>query len=363
MAHVPSSLVASAIGALVLLSVSCGPSAPSDQDVLVNLTDQVVVPAYQAAAKDIAQMELDAKALCDAPASESLEAARQSWRTARDSWIRSEAMWFGPVMERRSVSLLDRPSTDTGGIDEMLAAGALVETGQLHNAFSAKRRGFGAIEYLLFQDDALSVLNASPTYCSYLTALTEVAKGEADAILSEWTDGAGQQASYRDYFTGRSNLALLPSGAVEEVVRTQVFLIRDIVQMRLASALGLRESGVDLSTIPGAAADNGLEDLRNEVLGMQPIYEGAGPEALGVSNLVRPLSVDTDQRMSGQLDAALAAIDSVDGTLLNAIADRPEQVKVLYDKLRELQQTLATEVVSLHSVTVGFSDTDGDTMR
>lgn len=364
LARVPSGLLAApVVGALFLVSLACGPSTPSDQDVLVSLTGQVIVPAYQAAAKEIAQMDREAAALCDAPGSESLEAARQSWHTARASWMQSEAMWFGPVMERRSVSLLDWPSTDTAGIDEMLAAGTLVETGQLRDAFSAKRRGFGAIEYLLFREDALGVLNASPAYCSYLTALTEVAKGEADAILSEWTDGTDQQAPYQDYFTGTSNLALLPGAAVEEVVRTQVFMVRDIVQMRLASALGLRESGADLSVIPGNAADNGLEDLRNEILGMQAIYEGAGPEALGISDLVRPLSEDTAQRTSDQLAAALAATDSVDGTLRNAIADRPEQVKVLYDRLQELQRTLATEVVSLLGVSVGFSDTDGDTMR
>ena len=364
MARVPSGfLVAPVVGALFLVSLACGSSAPSDQDVLVSLTGQVIVPAYQAAAREIAQMDRDAAALCDAPGSESLEAARQSWRTARASWMQSEAMWFGPVMERRSVSLLDWPSTDTVGIDEMLAAGTLVETGQLRDAFSAKRRGFGAIEYLLFREDALGVLNASPAYCSYLTALTEVANGEAEAILSEWTDGTDQQAPYRDYFTGTSQLALLPGAAAEEVVRTQVFMVRDIVQMRLASALGLRESGADLSVIPGNAADNGLEDLRNEILGMQAVYEGAGPEALGISGLVRPLSEDTAQRMSVQLAAALAAAESVDGTLRNAISDRPEQVRVLYDRLQELQRTLATEVVSLLGVSVGFSDTDGDTMR
>ena len=361
--RVPSGILACVFSALVLISVSCGPGAPSDQEVLVSLIDRAVIPAYKGAAIDIAEMRRDATALCDAPGRESLEAARQSWRTARASWMQSEAMWFGPVMERRSVSLLDWPSTDTGGIDEMLAANTLVETGQLRDAFSAKRRGFGAIEYLLFREDALAVLNASTAYCSYLTALTEVAEGEAEAILSEWTDGSDQQAPYRDYFTGQSSLALLPGTAVEEVVRTQVFLIRDIVQMRLASALGLREGGADLSAIPGTSADNGLEDLRNEIVGMRAVYKGAGPEALGISDLVRPLSADTDRRMSDQLDAVLAATNSVDGPLRNAIADHPEQVKALYDRLHELQQTLATEVISLLGVSVGFSDTDGDTMR
>ena len=133
--------------------------------------------------------------------------------------------------------------------------------------------------------------------------------------------------------------------------------------MRLASVLGLRGGGPDLAAIPGAVADNGLQDLRHELLGVQAIYQGSGKEALGISALVRPLSDDTDQRMRRQLAAAITAIDSVEGTLRAAAVHRPHQVRNVYERLTELQRTMATEVVSLLGVSVGFTDTDGDSLR
>ena len=133
--------------------------------------------------------------------------------------------------------------------------------------------------------------------------------------------------------------------------------------MRLASALGLRDGGADPSAIPGTAADNGLEDLRNELQSMQRIYEGAGPDSLGISALVRPLSEDTDQRLRKQLADAIGALDLADGQLRVAIAERPSQVNEAYDRLAELQRTMATELVSLLGVSVGFTDTDGDSLR
>ena len=183
-------------------------------------------------------------------------------------------------------------------------------------------------------------------------------RAETDGILAEWVDGAAGSAAFRDYFTGRSDSAALSSAAVADVVRTQVFLIRGIVDMRLANALGLRGEP-DFSMIPGNAADNGLDDLRHDLLGMRAVYEGVG-DGLGLSDLVRPLSEETDEHMRDQFADALAAVDAVDGPLRVAAVERPNQVRGLYDRLAALQRTLSTEVVSLLGVSVGFTDTDGD---
>ena len=351
------------LGVLALVWTTCASAGLSDQDVLVSLTDEVVVPAYQALARDFTELDGDVAALCDDPSQARLHDARDSWRAARAAWMRTRAMGFGPVMDRRSVRLLDWSPTDTSGMGELLTGSADTNAMQVREVLASNRRGFGAIEYLLFQNDALAQLKNSPPYCSYLLALAQVGREEADAVLLEWTAGKEGRDPYRDYFTDRSAVSLLSTAAVEEVVRTQVFLIRDIVHMRLASALGFREGGADLSAIPGNAADNSLEDLRHELLGIQAVYEGSGSEAAGVSDLVRPLSADTDQRMKDQLAAALAAIDSVEGPLRVAVAQRPAQVEALYQTLSDVQRTMSTEVVSLLGVSVGFSDADGDSAR
>ena len=351
------------LSALVLLLTACTSDAPSDRDVLISLTDEVIVPAYQTVAQDVAQLDQDVKTLCDAPSDTSLENARRSWRRARASWMRSEAMWFGPVMERRSISLLDWSPTDAEGVDRLLAEARPITADEVRDALAANQRGFGAIERLLFSGGALAGLSQSAYYCSYLGAMTAATRQEADAILSEWVDGTDHRPPYQDYFTDRANSALVSSAAVAQVIRTQVFLIRVMVDMRLASVLGLRGDGPDLSAVPGDAADNGLQDLRQEVLGMQAVYEGSGQDAIGVSALVLPLSEETDLRLRQQFDAAIAAIDGVEGPLRIAVVERPVQVRGVYDRLSDVQRTISVEVVSLLGVSVGFSDTDGDSLR
>ncbi len=323
----------------------------------------MIVPAYRAAADDAAKLRRDATALCQAPSQGSLDAARLSWRDARASWMRSAAVWSGPVMDRRSLSLLDWSPVDTGGIEETLARGRPVTAGDVRNTLAANRRGFGAMEWFLFGDDALANLSASALRCSYLTALAEVAEEETGAILSEWTAGSDGRPPYQDYFTDRASSAMLSSAAVAELVRAQVFLIRNMADLRLASALGLRGDAPDLTAIPGTDAGNGLQDIRNELLGMRAVYEGPGEDGLGLSGLVLPLSEETDRRLRDQFAAAILAIDSVEGPLRAAIVERPHQARGVYERLLDVQRTLATEVVSLLGVSVGFSDTDGDSMR
>ena len=97
---------------------------------------------------------------------------------------------------------------------------------------------------------------------------------------------------------------------------------------------------------------------------MRDVYIGhEESEGLGISDLVKDLSTETDERMRGDFESSLVAIDSVGMPLRTAIVERPEQVRPVYDRLSELQRTLSTEVVSLLGISVGFSDTDGDSLR
>lgn len=354
----------SVLVALLLLLAGCGSSSgPSDREVLISLTDEVIVPTYQELTQETAGLKQSVETLCNTPSTASLEAARQSWRVARGSWMQSEATWFGPVMDRRSTSLLDWSPTDTSGIDRLLTEGAPATIEEVRTVLGSNRRGFGAIEYLLFSNDTLANPSQTAPVCPYLVALAAVTHEEANAILAEWAEGSEGRPAYKDYFSDRASTTMLPTAAVADVVRTQFFLIRDIVDVRLAAAMGLRQDPADPSAIPGTSADNGLNDIRHELVGMRAMYEGVGEDGLGIGDLVSQLSQDTDTRMREQFDAAMTALDDVDGPFRAAAVQRTPQVQTLYESLLDVQLTIATEVVSLLGVSIGFTDTDGDSLR
>ena len=343
-------------GALTATAVACGSGGPDEAEVLASITDDVMVPSHEALAAETASLSDALDALCAAPSEAALNDAQGAWRDAREAWARSAASGLGPVLDRRSTGVIAWAIVQPERIDTLLASDSAITADFVRNNISSTQRGLGGIEYVLFEEE--EALAAASRRCSYLTSAASVIADEAAALRNDWTTGG---PPYRDYFTGRADESLETSEAVAEVVRTQVFLIRTIVDMRLAGALGLRGEA-DPTAIPGGAGLNALADLRSEVLGMRDVYEGV-EGGLGISDLIVPLSEDADERVRGGFEASLAAIDAVDGPLREATAANSAQAVAVYETLMGLQDTISTEVVSLLGVSVGFSDADGDSLR
>ena len=345
------------LAALLAAAFGCSDAGHTKEDVLISLTDLAIVPGYEAAAHGMNGLDIALTDLCAAPSQPALDAARAAW-------TRTTSTWFGPVMDRRSLGVMDWSPVEPERIEAMLAERPATSEAQVRDSLGSTLRGLGAVEYMLFADGALDSLSSRPERCGYLTALGGVIASEANAILRDWTVEREHGPAYAGFFTGRASSSMLASEAFADVVRTQVFLLRTITDMRLAAALGLREGGADPSAIPGGAGENALADLRAQIVGIRDVYVGHDSEgALGVSHIVAPLSADADARMRRQLDESLAAIDAVEGPLSAALSERPEQAQAVHDRLIALRVTLDAEVVALLGISVGFSDTDGDSAK
>lgn len=357
-------------------AVSESPAAPdaggvSRRDVLVNLTDTVITPRFQAVAAEMNGLREALNGLCANPTPDTLSAARAAWRNARAPWMRSQAFWFGPVMERRSRSLLDWSPVEPERIETMLSERDSVAAADVTEFLASTQRGLGAIEYVIFGAGAgagdgngtdaaiLSALTpADGIRCQYLTALGAVAAAETAGILADWTGANAAGKAYADYFNGTAASSLLGKAAVDEIVRHSVFLTRSITDMRLGAALDIDGGNPDPEALRAGPGHNTVADLRNQVLGMQDLYRGgAGP---GVSALLRGVSPDADDRMTAHFAAVLAALDELSEPLPESSAANPEPARNAHRKLQEFQRVLNTEVVSLLGVSVGFADTDGD---
>lgn len=354
------SLTASAL--LLATLAACASDGPGEAEMLASVTDNVIVPKYEALASETAALRDALADVCASPSDATLTAARDAWRRAGAAWAQSEASGVGPVQDRRSASRIAWPIVQPERIDALIADRPDLTADAASSEISSTQRGLWAIEHVLFAADAPAGLATGSGRCAYLAAVAQVAADEAAALLDEWRvakDGGGPP--YKDYFTARSAQGLITSDAVAELVRTQVFLIRTIVDMRLAGAMGLRGEP-DPSAIPGGAAENALADLRNQIEGMRAVYEGAA-DGYGLSALVAPRSADADARVRERFAASSAAMDALVAPLRQATAQRSPEAQALLQALMDLQTTLSTEVVSLLGVSVGFSDADGDSLR
>jgi len=163
----------SVIALVAILGAACGGGGPSRQEVVATIGRDVAVPRFEAMAADTAALAEAGQALCAVPGSEAVEVARDAWRAARTSWIGNEAVAFGPVMDRRSESLIAWPEVDAARIESTIAERDSVTAEDVREFFAATQRGLGAAEYLLFTDDVPTTLAAleDPVRCQYLIAV------------------------------------------------------------------------------------------------------------------------------------------------------------------------------------------------
>ena len=365
-----------ALAVLLLAAVACGgeptsapqeseaprdtpvPEKASRAEVLESLTARVILPGYTEAAASLSQLEQSLGALCASPGVAGLQKARQDWRTARQGWLRTESFRFGPAMERRSSLLVDRWPVDTAKIDDHLDGDAITEE-RVSQYLPATQRGMSAAEHLLFGpgSDALAGGSEVQRRCAYLRSVVAVAGDEVAGVLADW-QGTEETAGYAGYYDGTGSLSLLDREAEAIAVRSLVFQVRAIVNMRLAPALGL-DGEASTDAIPAGAADNSREDLLNQLGGIAGLYREA-EGGFGLSDRVRPLSPGTDARMLDAIESAISAVSDLTGSIIAQLEADQTQVIAAYDRIKELQLILNTEIVSLLGVSVGFADTDGD---
>ena len=198
--------LAFALTLALLATLACSADeSVSREEVLVSLTDDVIVPRFQTLAERTDSLGSSLRSLCEQPNQARLDAARIAWRDAREPWLRSQATWFGPIMDRRSRSFVDWSPVEPQRIEDMLAGRDSIDANHVREFLSSTQRGLGAIEYVLFQEDA-AVLTAlgepGSVRCQYIVALGDVVADETGAAFNDWTGDNPEGRSYAEYING-----------------------------------------------------------------------------------------------------------------------------------------------------------------
>ncbi|MEM8705181.1 MAG: imelysin family protein [Actinomycetota bacterium] len=334
---------------VALLAASCGSGGPDRADTLAALADEHVVPAYVAFAADASSLRDATDALCAQPSEATLATARDAMIEARASWKATEAMWVGPVMDRRSFTLIDwRTSTDQ--IESLIANTDLtIDPDLLAKSIGSDQRGLGALEYLLFTEPTLAALD-DDRRCAYVSGLAVVMDDEAQGIVDTWTVGLDGEAPFTEVFPVENNRHL------DALVNDQLIMLRKMASAELGGALGFMSSEPGPQALIEGPAGIGRTDLVQRLAGLRVSLIGDGDGGVGPN-----LSDGLVERLTTSLDAADAALAAVaDGPLRATFDDDPASLSSLRDVLDELRGIIATEVVSELGVAVGFSDADGD---
>jgi predicted lipoprotein len=251
----------------------------------------------------------------------------------------------------RTVSKVDYFPVSTDGIDHLLESGTPIDKPYVTDQAASTQRGLGAVEHLLFGPPSVDPAGAP---CDLAVAASAVIATEVAALHDAWAVSHDGGPPYGETFstTMSTDNALADAvGAIVETLKQQSLL-------QIGKALGESAPEPDPTALDEGEAGFGAASYAAQLEGIRAWLE-AGDES-SLMTLIEARSSEVASEIDAHLTSAMAGLESIDGTLADAAAAGSPELVAVYEDLNALRVLFEADVVSLLDITLGFSDTDGD---
>jgi len=274
-------------------------------ELLANISDKVVIPAYQAFVDQTSSWqnpESSIDAYCQSIDStdevNKLDAAQQSWRNAMAGWQQLEAFQIGPItdnafnLRNRIYSWPEFVSNCT--VDKNVAV-LLDDSANFDiSTLSRQAQGLDALEYLLFNTDlnhscpkqiveiqnwnVKSDSERKLARCEYAKHVAKDVNNNANSLLNAWLESGG---NYRQVFiqSGSDGGAFdTQSDALNALSDSLFYLSNDVKDRKLGLPIGL---STDCETLTCASeressfSENSLANIKNNLIGFRAVFTGS----------------------------------------------------------------------------------------
>lgn len=361
------------------------------RDVLRSIADNVVIPATVEFADLAAQLRTATEALANTGGGATeLDAAQSAWTSAATQWQLLELMQIGPAApavtgiagEGIRDEVYSWPTIDTCGVDR-----AIVDQAYEQNDFIASEfvdvYGLDALEYLLFVHDqqhscppqvqldgpwaALTLEEIESRRAAYADAIAQEVVNQAGVLAKRWSPAEDDFGSLLANPGDGDSPYDGDLQALNDVFRAMFYIDLRTKDDKLGRALGLVDGSC--TSVPCAdllearfggmskiAIAQNLRALRDMVRG------GTSSEHPGFDDLLNEMGQgDIAARLLGDIDAAIADADAIEGQLQQALVNDIESVEALHASIKQVTDTLKGPFVMALMLTVpmeGAGDND-----
>jgi predicted lipoprotein len=358
--------------ALVLLGAACPvvgppPDEAARRSFTTNIVDEIVVPRLELFVQRAASLQTatDALAATGGDGVEERAAAQASWRDAMLVWQGLEALHLGPAGSPASFvggqGLRDRiyawPLVNLCAVDQQLVLGEFEERGWVEGRLP-NVIGLAVLEYVLFvESDANACpesvsINADGSWATLgaleirerrvriSSVLADDVHTLARALRDAWTSAGGFAETLRTAGEPGSLFATAQQ-ALDEVYAALFAVELMTKDKKLGIPSGLHVD-CPTDTCPDKAEsrfsrtskENVIENLdatRRVFLGI----DRDGLDDTGFDDLLRERGADDlAATMTTNIDGAIAALRSFEGTLEDALITEPARVQALYQAVK-----------------------------
>ena len=333
---------------------------------LVNMADELIIPAYTAFQDKVAAMHASILAFAESPDLTRLQQAKSHLIDTWKTWQYVAYFELGPAMEANLRNNLNVFPTDTVQIAQNIISG----TYDLKSASNVDAKGFPALDYLLYgvADTEQAVVSyyadaqAGSSSAQYLKDLSAEINTLTTQVVEGWDNYRSTFVSSLGTETGSSTALLvnelnfhydqrikngkigIPAGkkSLGTMLPEKVEAYYSGISLELAIA-GLQAFK---SIFTGAAYGNQQNNA-----GLDDYLDALNAQYNGV-----PLST----AIVNQIDLGIGATQDVPPPLSTAVNTHAEEVDEAYLEIQRLVALIKVDMTSALGVLITYQDNDGD---
>lgn len=330
---------------------------------LSSMSDEVILPLHSSFVPRTVELTSATEAFVNSPSQSNLNSLQDAWQTTKLSWKPLAMYDFGPAMDQLVHNRVDKWPTNTAFIENFITTEDTI-TSAFINTIGSTSVGLPAMEYLIFSPDGDAAIIDSFTTSArvakrkqYLLSLSQSLELAASVLLDIWAESGD---NYITEFKNNTQNGL--QGSVNILANQMVAVAERLLRQNIANALEAN----DPEQVEAPYAHTSLELLREGVVGLRNSFNGGTTASdIGFDDYLNELNAQYNgaplsETINNQIDLVLTKVDAVPGPLSDAVVNSTTKVQAVYDALRDLLVLIKVDMASSLSVTITFSDNDGD---
>lgn len=328
---------------------------------LENYANNYIIPAYADMVVQLSDLKTKIEAFTTAPGSNTIEAAQSSLRSAYITWQKVDMLEFGPAEGTVLRGYMNIYPATISKINTNISNGSF----ELEQFGNRDAQGFPALDYLL-NGNTLSMYTSDVQATNrkqYLLAVINKMLEKTTGVKNEWD-------TYKNTFVNATGTDV--NSGLSQMVNAYVLYYERYLRSG--------KIGLPVGAMTGVAKPDIVESFYNQPLSKElaatalksvmnfysgKSYNGSSTgesmksylAALGTKDESGVLMSDY---IETEMNAALTALNGLNTTIRDGVQNNRTQVLSIYEELQDVVPLLKVDMVSAFSISITYTDNDGD---
>lgn len=343
---------------LCFIVISCNSNSGnysnySSKEMLAFLSDSVISPKLNDYKSSVTELNTLISSF-SSPSNDEFIRAQELWKISVLNWSFIETGYVGKLKDSFLKGKIYNES-DKSKIDDLLLSTEDVNSDEFLKTVSNKNRGFLALDYLLFTQDAYLNITQNERYRNVLIRLTSLLHQNSIELYKVFIDqhNAIRNATESGEFYTREHDLLT------EYINAFIVQLESYRDLNIGKILGKNSGGTpDPELIEARFSGISKQILVEKIASFKQFFFGT--DTYGFDDLLKDRGSDLGETLRTDISTLEELVNDLPSDFTAGITNQEETFESVYGQLTVSLRRIKNDIASFLGTSINFSDNDGD---